>query len=363
MYDPTLPHSTRPYPPKSGVAVTPCVARDINDFDAALIWAGRHAADIGGQIDKMAAWMEEAVQPPGCSAKVGLCHTWSLVKSIAVVDHPACRRIARNLVPMILRAQQPDGGWGDDEHSTLWTLTLLKKHGLFEQLRQLPPLPPDWRTVRSIPAPGKKPWALAWDGKQLWVHDRDEESRAAIAVSAKDGEVLKTVKLPKLKQCSPIGIWDGDLTLTTHGRERALFRIDAETGQVVRRVSLRFLGDFLSTATQMGDKLIIGDHFDVPGRDDIDYLAGTAVPANTACPDGLALREVIAARYAEFACTVATIHSTHEHIFHTWIHASPYTHDDPKPCVEQYAPGTDSGQSEVLIHIPIRTEQTERRGQ
>jgi len=226
------------------------------------IWAGRHAADSGGQIDKMAAWMEEAAQPPGCSAKIGLCHTWSLVKAIAVVDHPACRRVARNLVPMILRAQQPDGGWGDDEHSTFWVLTLLKKHGLFEQLRQLPPLPPDWRVVRSIPAPGKKPRALAWDGKRLWVHDGDKESPAAIAVSPQDGKVLKTVKLPRLKQCSPIGIWDGDLTLTTHGKDRTLFRIDVDTGEVVRRVSLRFLGDFLSTAAQMGDKLIIGDHWD-----------------------------------------------------------------------------------------------------
>jgi len=106
------------------------------------------------------------------------------------------------------------------------------------------------------------------------------------------------------------------------------------------------------------DKAYYGVNFDVPGRDDIDYLAGMAVPADTTCPEGLVLRDVPAARYAVFACAVATIHATYEHIFHTWIHTSPYTHDDPKPCFEQYAPGTDSGQSEVLIHIPIRTEQS-----
>jgi len=103
------------------------------------------------------------------------------------------------------------------------------------------------------------------------------------------------------------------------------------------------------------DKACYGVNFDVPGRDDIDYLAGMAVPPDTARPDGLALREVPAARCAVFSCTVATIHNTYEHIFLTWIRTSPHIHDGPKPCFEQYAPGTDSGQSEVLIHIPIRT--------
>lgn len=102
------------------------------------------------------------------------------------------------------------------------------------------------------------------------------------------------------------------------------------------------------------DKAYYCVNFDVPGRDDIDCLAGMAVPADTACPDGLALREVPAARYAVFTCTLATIHNTYEHIFHTWIHASPYTHDGPKPCFEQYAPGTDSGESPVFVHIPIQ---------
>ena len=226
------------------------------------IWAGRNAADIGPQLDRMAKWMEEAVHPAGCSAKIGLCAVWALVKAVAVVDHPRCRRMAENLVPMLLRAQQPDGGWGDEDQGTFWSFKLLKKYGHLERLRQLPPLPSDWVEVRAIPAPGKEPRAIAWDGKQLWVQDADQESPTATAVSPKDGKVLRTIKLPKLGKCSAIGVWDGHLTLTTSGEGRTLYKIDTTTGEVAHEVSLRFLGDFLGEATQLGDKLLICDHWD-----------------------------------------------------------------------------------------------------
>ena len=85
----------------------------------------------------------------------------------------------------------------------------------------------------------------------------------------------------------------------------------------------------------------------------LHYLAGMAVPAGSTCPDGLAMRDVPAARYAVFECTVATIHETYEHIHHTWLPASRYTYDEPKPGFEHYAPGTDSGDSQVLIHVPV----------
>lgn len=94
--------------------------------------------------------------------------------------------------------------------------------------------------------------------------------------------------------------------------------------------------------------------FAADAEDAMDYLAGMAVPECSQCPDGLVMREVPAARYAVFACTVATIHDAYEFIHGQWVAASPYTYDRPKPDFEEYAPGTDSGDSPVFIHIPIR---------
>ena len=89
----------------------------------------------------------------------------------------------------------------------------------------------------------------------------------------------------------------------------------------------------------------------------MDYLAGMAVPPGSACPEGLVARDVPAARDAVFACTVATIRETYEFIHHTWVPGSPYTYDRPTPDFEHYAPGTDSGESEVLIHVPVRARE------
>ena len=116
----------------------------------------------------------------------------------------------------------------------------------------------------------------------------------------------------------------------------------------------RFMAHHDLLAGLSTDKAYYGVNFGGEGTDDIDYLAGMAVPAGTSCPDGLVLREVPAARYAVFGCTVATIHETYEHSHGPWIAASPYAYDRPKPDFEQYAPGTDSGESAVLIHIPVR---------
>ena len=89
-------------------------------------------------------------------------------------------------------------------------------------------------------------------------------------------------------------------------------------------------------------------------EDAMDYLAGMAVPAGTACLEGLVVRDVPAARDAVFECTVKTIRDTYEFIHHTWIGSSPYAFDHPKPDFEQYPPGTESGDSPVFIHIPVR---------
>ena len=87
-----------------------------------------------------------------------------------------------------------------------------------------------------------------------------------------------------------------------------------------------------------------------------DYVAGMAVPPGTACPEGLVIREVPAARDAVFECTVATIRNTYDHIFKEWLPAAPADHHPTMPGFERYPPGTDSGDSPVRIHVPVQAK-------
>lgn len=86
----------------------------------------------------------------------------------------------------------------------------------------------------------------------------------------------------------------------------------------------------------------------------MDYLAGMAVGEVGSVPEGLVVRDVPAARDAVFECTVATIGQTFDAIFGRWLPDSPYEHDPGKPGFERYPPDTATGDSPVLIHVPIR---------
>ena len=114
----------------------------------------------------------------------------------------------------------------------------------------------------------------------------------------------------------------------------------------------------LRTHDQIGphstDRAYYGVCFGTEDDNAMDYVAGMAVPPGTECPEGLVIRDVPAARDAVFECTVATIRDTYEQIHGTWIANAPYALDDPTPGFEQYPPGTESGESRVFIHVPIR---------
>ena len=225
------------------------------------LWAGRNVADVGEAIEKSLAWAEGAVEPCGCSRELGLCVPWSFVLMASVVDHPVAKRIAEKIIPMILRMQKPDGGWGEPEaNATLRAFALLKQHGLLEPLCNRPPLPLDWRVVKSIPSPAQKPWGLLWDGSKFWVQERAGHS--AIAVSPEDGAVLKTLPMPYDGQVYPLGLWDGALTLTHNGDDRTLYKIDSESGRTLAKIPLDFMGYFTGAATQIDGKLILGDHWE-----------------------------------------------------------------------------------------------------
>ena len=85
----------------------------------------------------------------------------------------------------------------------------------------------------------------------------------------------------------------------------------------------------------------------------IDYLAGMAVNSVEEIPGGLVIREIPAATYAVFACSVQTIGQTYGYIFGQWRSTAGSPIEDTRPAFEQY-PAAGATSAPVLIHIPIR---------
>lgn len=104
------------------------------------------------------------------------------------------------------------------------------------------------------------------------------------------------------------------------------------------------------------DGAYYGANFGVEAGKEMDYLAGMAVAGVQDVPEGLTLRQVPASRYAVFECTVKTIGATYDWIFGQWLKTAPYARpgeNSPKADFERYPPGTDSGDTVVLLHIAL----------
>lgn len=226
---------------------------------AMALWAGRGHADMAESLERILTWVDDAVEPPGCSAQLGLCEPQGLFKLVGSVEHPRCASITHQLVPMLLRSQGADGSLPLDVPTAVLAFQALQRYGLLEELRGRPPLPPDWRVRDELPCPARQPWGLLWDGSLLWVHERADDS--AIAVSPATGQVVRRFALPQEREVYPLGLWDGDLTLTHNGDDRKLYRIDATSGQVRSVLPLDFMGYFTGAATQWRDQLLLGDHW------------------------------------------------------------------------------------------------------
>jgi len=82
-----------------------------------------------------------------------------------------------------------------------------------------------------------------------------------------------------------------------------------------------------------------------------------AVGEVASIPNGLVVREVPAARYAVFECTLKTIGETWDRIFQDWLPASQYENDAPLPSFECFPPDdARAGDFPVSIYVPVREE-------
>ena len=239
------------------------------------LWMHRELADVVPPVKLFLERIYRDTTEAGCCRKVS---PWIYLNCAGNVDLPVSRGIVEKQLPMILRCQNPDGGWGG---YSARVFRALAKHGFLDALRELPPLPPDWRTVRSIPAPEGDLFSLASGDGRLWT--ADSRKNELIALSPTDGSVLARLQLPgKPWSVKGVGCWDGDLAVAQKipdptppksdskakpvkkeekrwaewlsNKDRKLLRIDAQTGAVKKMV--KSSGQYIPT--QVGDEIWIG---------------------------------------------------------------------------------------------------------
>ncbi len=192
------------------------------------LWAGRDIVDTSDVVKHTLTWMREEANAAGCvSYKDPICHFGVAGR----IDTAEARQLVEHMLPMILRIQKPDGGWGGSSPDVFMAL---HRHGLLERLRELPPLPPDWKIVREIDVPVEKASSLAYDGERFWVLAKDENQ--AVALSADDGKELQRIDLPK-GETSSIGWWQDGLTVL-QGNPKRVLRLSGE-GEITQQIDLK----------------------------------------------------------------------------------------------------------------------------
>ena len=213
------------------------------------LWAGREAGSrvetaVNDGLRKVTGGLNAA----GCNA---YNDPWGFTSAAGQIDSPEARKLIAAQVPMILRGQRSDGGWGDHSFTVL---RALKRHGLFDGLGEKPPLPADWEIVRSIPAPGGKLFSLDWDGSRFWSFD--QESGDAIAIDPTYGKVVQRVHV---SNCNAIACWNGGLAVVGK-KPKELRKVDRETGETLNSISLETM-EWVIGPELVGEKVLVGDGF------------------------------------------------------------------------------------------------------
>ncbi|MHC4561394.1 MAG: M56 family metallopeptidase [Planctomycetota bacterium] len=192
--------------------------------------SGRELIDVRESVGRWMKVIDDGMDELACWHKMDV---WDLLSSISRIDDPRASGIIKRYIPVLLRTQGPDGGWGGKSPQVFRALA---RHGLLDDLRTEPPLPAEWRVVRTIPAPKGTLKTLVSDGERFWV--LDTEAKQAIAISPKDGRELKRMDLD-LKTTRGLGWYDGLLVVTAGGFLEAddparVVLIDADRDQVVK---------------------------------------------------------------------------------------------------------------------------------
>jgi len=236
--------------------------------EAEYLYAARDVVDVSKALDAELAWISERMNAVGsCSCK----DPWGFVQLAGEIDHPAGRQIMLRAIPWILRAQHPDGSWGDGlpRGSTFYVLRALARYDLIEPLRRAPPLPADWRIIRAIPAPAPRLNTLAWDGERLWTFCAAEQT--AFALSPEDGTILRRLDftdMPWEGKGASLGWWDDGLGVSAWD---GIYKLDPDTGEVLDKVLAPEVMNEHNGFVQIGRQLWVADSFEwLAGVHDLD---------------------------------------------------------------------------------------------
>ncbi len=234
----------------------------------AMLWSGRGVMDVSAALNQAMTWLERRLERV---ASLDLFDIWHLIEALSQVGHPGARRCLALMLPAILRAQAGDGSWrlfGTER--SYFVLLGLSRHGLLDELRRLPPLPPCWREVRSLPAPGEAPSHLCGDGNLFWLVDgcclRDDHRAAweAYAIDPADGRVVRRFVLPRRPGMTSLSCWDQRLVICAGGRPPRLYQLDPATGAPAGETALEFAGDSVRHVVQVGDELLVAEAWPGP---------------------------------------------------------------------------------------------------
>ena len=90
------------------------------------------------------------------------------------------------------------------------------------------------------------------------------------------------------------------------------------------------------------------------------YLAGMGVAGLMEIPAGAEARDIPAAQYAVFACSMDAIGPTWHTAYEEWLPTSNYELDSGKPDFEYYPPENSASEQRVEIYIPVKVKETDR---
>jgi len=250
------------------------------------LWLGRTAIDTIPVIRQILQYVNKHINDAGC---LGYRDPWGLVSAAATIDLPEAGELCQRLIPLILRVQNPGGGWGSnpEEQKSFGAIAALKRHGFLEKLKSLPKLQSDWDVIGSIPLPGSKTGGVVWRNDRFWVINW--ESGELQALSRKDGAVIQ--RIPFLEGgFYGVGLWDGKLAVTQAAPVKRVIQIDPDSGEVLRELPLPEAMAFVGAVAQVNSRIWVADTYLFPGFA-IDPLNPAASAAGTepdpASPDRL----------------------------------------------------------------------------
>lgn len=236
-----------------------------------MLWDGREVADVDQGIEDLLQWTLDNLSVAGCSK---YREPWHFLKAAGRMDHPLAKAVVEKQIPLVLRAQRKNGGWSGNEKSpalerSRYVLRALKTHGLLEALSAAPPLPPDWKVVKAIPAPVADSRGLLWDGEVFWTYVG--ESNEAVAFTRDDGKEVRRVKLPE-GGFRGLGLWDGAFALTQgnpwkEDDPKRLVKVDKTNGEILETImfddpKLMPMGMMhMGGAFEVGERLWVVDSF------------------------------------------------------------------------------------------------------